>query len=477
MNWAQVLASLKANGYKGEDTPEAVKSWLKESGYNDAKDADGNVIDLDATFQASQAKSLTINPEDEKARKDAEDAAKWRSRKAADKLPSVHSKEGGTTAGMSTKRRMARSMYKARVQAGNALHDNADDAELAGAVYRLSTMGSKGYAMRSEDEEVIKHNDLELWQKVQSNLTNSVGGALIPEEFAAGLIWLTEKYGFARRLFRNQPMSTDEITLVRQTSLPTATWTGEAASLTASDATFDNPSLVTRKVTTLSYVSNELLEDAAVNFADVFARNAAEAFAKKIDLAAWSGDGTSTYGNFVGLVNSGNVNAAGGSAVGNSWSAITLADFENMIGSVENVNGGNLAFLCSRQFFVQTMLRLAQAAGGAVVGDAINGTGIPAQLFSKPDNGVIGMFLGYPVYGQQVAATATATSTKCCFFGDFASAAVLGVRREVRVESSTEYAFNADETTFRGTFRAGFNIHGDGRGSTYGPVVSLATTS
>lgn len=500
MKWATILKTIKAQGYTGDETPEAIRAWLKSKGYSDIEGKDGKAIDLDAAFAATKAKPLSITEDDEddaealeKARKDAQDAAAWRSHKAAEKTAVVHARQEQGASVLTHERRLAKSQYNARVKAfqpgsnskSAPVYDNADDAELAGAVLRTTMFGGanmgvgfpKSYANAKADEEIIKGNSHDLWVKVQSGITNSVGGALIPVEFAEGIIWLSEQYGFAKRLFRNEPMAGDSKVLRRQTALNTAYWAGEGAAATASDATFDNPTLYAKKLIALSYFTNELVERSAVSVADLVARNFAEAIAYKLDLAAWSGDGTSTYGGITGLINSSGVGLPSGAyinASGGTWSAVTAADHLKLIGGVENIKG-TPAFLCSRQFFVQGMLRLAQATGGAVPADFIRGTEMN-RLFPTPQDGVIGMFQGYPVYGQQVASTATAATQKCVFFGDFQSACAIGISRELRIDTSAEYAFNTDSMTFRGTFCAGVNIHGDGRGSTVGPIAALVTT-
>lgn len=502
MNWAQILKALKKHGYKGAETLDAVKSWMSENDVTEFKTPDGDTVDIEAAFKATKAKALTLagspaasegedgddEGEDAQAKqrqKDAADAARWRSHKAASNRPGVHSENGsGNSSYLSHERRSAKSLYNARVKAhtkgmpGAPVYDNADDAELAGAVLRVCMFAGagKGYGQADADREIIKGNSPELWSKVQSGLTNSVGGALIPTEFAEGIIWLTEQYGFARRLFRNEPMSGETKVLRRQTAKNTAYWVGEAAAGTASDATFDNPYLNARKVMCLSLFSNELVERSAVSIADLVSRNFAEAISEKIDLAAWSGDGTNTYGGFTGLANSSGVGLPSGAyvnAAGNSWSAITEANLLTIM-QIQNVKN-TPAWLCSREFFIGVMMRLIQGKGGTTPEHLIRGTEMN-KLFPTPQDGIIGLFQGYPVFGQQVASTASASAQKCVAFGDFNSACAIGVTRELRIDTSAEYAFNLDEMTFRGTFCAGINIHGDGRGSTVGPISVLVTT-
>src|SRR5690606_28154729 len=130
-----------------------------------------------------------------------------------------------------------------------------------------------------------------------------------------------------------------------------------------------------------------------------------------------------------------------------------------------NVSNGRLAFVCSRQFYVQVMLNLDIAANHY------------KSLVTGNQGNADAVFLGYPVYFSQVLPRAAAPATNSCYFGDFREASMLGDRRDLRVESSRDFYFDSDETDIRATPRYAVNIHGDGRGSTYGPVVCLVTAA
>lgn len=139
---------------------------------------------------------------------------------------------------------------------------------------------------------------------------------------------------------------------------------------------------------------------------------------------------------------------------------MTLNNFTDAMGTVENVNPARLAFVCSRQFFAQVMLRLDKTANqfkeltmGGLAGDAT--------------------FLGYPVFFSQVMATATGASVRSCYFGDFTGATMLGDRRQLEIMTSDQFYFNIDALAVRGSSRFNVAIHGDGRGSTIGPISCI----
>ena len=139
---------------------------------------------------------------------------------------------------------------------------------------------------------------------------------------------------------------------------------------------------------------------------------------------------------------------------------MTIANFTDAIGAVQNVNPSRLAFVCSRQFFAQVMLRLQNAT----------------NQFRELTTGMAGMsatFMGYPVYFSQVMPVATGTANRACYFGDFVGATMIGDRRMLEIATSDQFYFNTDSIAVRGTARFNVNIHGDGRGSTVGPIFCI----
>jgi HK97 family phage major capsid protein len=332
---------------------------------------------------------------------------------------------------------------------------DADQAEIFGATARLSIMGGKNYGQKS--------NDIEIAKKGQVEFDNALGGYLVPEEFVAQLIYATEPYGTARKVANVVRMARDLTRVPRKTGIATMSWAGEGQSTTVSNNGYDNVELAARKLQLLMQASNELLDDAAVSVADDLAASMREAYDKAIDESYFNGDGTSTYGGYIGLKNA-LPSAAYIDASGNAWSAITSGDFTKALGSLENVDSSRIAMVCSRQFFFQVMMRLEKA------------TSQFKELAGPALAGADASFLGYPVYFSQVMPTASAISTKSVYIGDFVGGSIVGERRDLTIASSEHYAFNTDTWTWRATARAAIAIHGDGRGSTFGNIVALETT-
>jgi HK97 family phage major capsid protein len=152
------------------------------------------------------------------------------------------------------------------------------------------------------------------------------------------IIVLREQYGVARRCLNVVPMRSDTKSEPRHTGGLTAYFTGENAAYTESDTGTDSIGLVAQKITAMSRFSNELDAGSVIDFGDRLVGEISYAFANKEDQCAFNGDGTSTYGGMTGILTQlGTLTASAtvGSLVpgaGSSWSALTLKNFEAVIG-------------------------------------------------------------------------------------------------------------------------------------------------
>ena len=472
MDRAKLLAALRANGYKGGDTLAEVEKFISDENMT-LTGVDGRSIDVKSAFEVKAKKKVTISvsadggeevevtggkpeaapsedmPTEDAKTYDLKDArAKFAKATAEIQAPAVHAN-------------WDKSSYNRKIKSGKAVFESADEAAQFGAWARLAIMETKGIKDYGQ-----KKADLDIVGKAGSTVVNTAGGVLVPTEFATTLLDLAETYGVARRVANVVPMSRDTYEGPRIASDFSFSHILENTQATATDPGLDQVMVTAKKVYYFGYVSNELLEDSAFNVGDVYAQIGARAFAYRQDLDYVLGDGTSTYGGHSGLASalpSGSYVAQGSS---NTWSAQTTADFDNMIGRVENVpQGAQVGFICSRQYFYQVMRRLDHATS------QFRELTDQARAFNAD-----GVFLGFLVWFSQVMPTATATTQKCCYFGAFGAASILGQRREMTIATSDQNRFDYDQLAIRMTARYGINIHGDGRGSTYGPITCLKTS-
>lgn len=304
-------------------------------------------------------------------------------------------------------------------------------------------------------------------------------GYLIPPEFGSDMIVLRERYGVARRLFRVWPMSRETLTVPRWESGLTAYFVGEGAAITESRVAHDNVSLTARKLAAIGRWSSEVDMNSIVNFGDYLAGEIAYAFSEKEDQCAFNGDGTSTYGHIQGVrskltsVDGAGTDSAGlvTQGTGNTWGAIALADFHNVVAKLpQYADTPNAAWVCHKTFYSSVMQKLELAAGGVTGMEISSGDRRPRLTF-----------LGYPVEFSQVFPSTTAATTVSCVLGDFARGTAFGDRRSESLLFSDQATVNGeslyerDQIAIRGTEHFDINVYGCGSSSAAGPIVGLAT--
>jgi HK97 family phage major capsid protein len=450
--WADVLSTLRKDyQYDGGEDLASVKSFVKtEERVIQLTDSEDKTIDLDAAFKNQpEVKRAKITPAPEVEKKTVK----------VSRAIEVDAKAYTENKGPAIRCDGEKSAYKAKIRDGKAAFEDVDTAEAFGAWARIQIAQANRLSDYSQ-----KDNDLDIIGKVMTGTVNASGGALVPTEFVPSLIYLTEQYGVAKKVANVTRMTRDVQSFPRLCSIQSFAFAAQGGSISAGDPGLDNVELTAKKAGRITRVASELLEDAAVSVADVVARQMAESYAKLVDQCYIIGDGTSTYGGFSGLVGALPSGAYIAQGTSNTWSAQVVSDFTGLMGSVENVDSARLAFICSRQYYFQVMMKLD----------------VSASQFKDLRTGNIGnadgVFLGYPVYFSQVMPTATATSQKCVYFGDFAGGSMIGERRDMRLESSDQRYWDTDEIGWKATARFAVDVHGDGKGSTYGPIVALKTS-
>ena len=207
---------------------------------------------------------------------------------------------------------------------------------------------------------------------------------------------------------------------------------------------------------------NELMDDAAISVSDMYARGFAKGIAKLEDQCYFLGDGTTTYGGIFGLANA-LPSTAFFDATGTAWTSHVQADIDGLIATVENDDLSDACFVCSRQYYITVMKPMIAATGRGSMNEflTVNGLGGPADA----------QWCGWPVYFSQVLPTVTATTSKCVYFGNFRAASMLGDRKQLMIATSSDRYFDTDEIGLRAIQRFAINIHGDGRGTTVGPIA------
>lgn len=382
-------------------------------------------------------------------------------------------------------RRNQKSAYVSRMKrfgvgAGDSqvAFSDADVAEAFAAYTRLAIAGLSSYAEKANDEEIVVKSGIV--SKTALTTTFTAAGALVPNDFSSEYIEIVLAYGAARQVCPVLRMSRDVLQIPRETADPTAYWTGEGVSITASDQAFDRVNLVAQKLASLHRISSELMNDSAVDVSSTLARGIARAQAYKEDLAYFLGDGTSTYGGNVGwqgkfaAMNTNIEDAAGlQQATGDLITEIVATDIDGVYGRSYDWSGmSNNTIVCHKRFFWRVLVPLMDRGEIATTGRAA-GTSMADRASAPPRT-----FRGDPVVFSNVMSAYDSGTTGrdkiSMLYGDFGLASKMGeVAGGLNVAMSDQESFASDLITVRSTNRVAINVHDIGDNTNPGPVVGL----
>lgn len=329
-------------------------------------------------------------------------------------------------------------MARRRLKAfkGENAHQNAYDAG----------MFLKAALLRDEQASVYcAEHGLDVRQASNEG-TNSAGGFLVPDIISSAIIDVMEEYGDLAAAGRQVAMTTDVLNVPKRSSGPAVQYPGEAAAITGTQKVWASVALTAVKRAVLTKISNELIGDAIIGVVDDALMEIGRQLGLRRDEELIDGDGTSTYGSVTGLENEGSIPAVTGA--GNTFAELTLPNFASVIGSLPDKYHRNAIWLMSRQGFAGSAERLAWTAGGNTHD-------------TMTSNGTGRSFMGYPVIFSDFM-PAEANSATAAYFGSFLDGLIVGQRTGVELASSTDYAFNEDVLTVRGTVRYDADFHDAG---------------
>ena len=145
--------------------------------------------------------------------------------------------------------------------------------------------------------------------RTHSGLTAPSGEFLIPKPMLATIYTIIEEYGLAQRLATNVTLQGpgNSLDLNSIATAPTANWVGENVLFSESDIALGQNVLTVKKIGVVSSITRELQEDQILPLIPSWLEKVGEDIAKKIDQSWLIGDGSSTYGDMVGICNKSSV--------------------------------------------------------------------------------------------------------------------------------------------------------------------------
>ncbi|HET6633921.1 MAG TPA: phage major capsid protein [Streptomyces sp.] len=307
------------------------------------------------------------------------------------------------------------------------------DKEFANSVEYVSTIWHK--AKDSED----RSERLALLRNAASSVSPADGGFLVPETFRSQLMQIALEKAVVRGLATVIPMDSARVGMpiidstTNQGSVfggMIAYWGEEGAALKDSNPRFGQVDLDAKKLTGLSAVPNELLQDSTVSFASLIETLWPQALAFSEDSAFMSGNGAGKPLGFLGAKNKAAVAPVRATA-----NEISYVDIVTMYARMLPSSLGSAVWICSPDAIPQLLqMSLTVGSGGNSV-FVVNAAGpAPMTIFGRP--------LIISEKAGQLGARGDLAFVDLAYY-------LVGDRQTMTADSSTDYQFGSDKTTFR----------------------------
>lgn len=352
---------------------------------------------------------------------------------------------------------------------------NADLNAYASGMWICANLFPANHAMKNRADRWCREHSGLLYDAMSTSVP-SLGGNLVPDAMSSTIIDLREKYGIFRQWASVVPMPSDTLIVPRRTGSVTPYWIAEGAALTASDPSFDNVSLVAKKLTAFTKISTELSEDSIINVADWITMDIGQQLAYEEDRVGFNGTGLDTDGGINGLLNKVQNSSYSASfvvvptATHNTFAELDATDLMTLMAAVPQYALDGAAFFTSQSGASLVFGRL-MAAGGGNTQQSLSAENIAADR----GRGIVGYYQGYPIVVSQVLPTESTTKTNLPMlaFGNLSKAAVIGERRSLNFATDASVYFASDQLAIRATARLDINVHSLGSTTVCGPIAVL----
>ncbi len=257
-------------------------------------------------------------------------------------------------------------------------------------------------------------------------------GLTIPEELRAEVLRIAEtQYGIARREMWYLPFSGpgNTRTIPALGTSVSVFWTNEKASKKSTQPKFNLVTQTLKKLAAIVPMTEEILEDSAINLTQLVAQLFAEAVAKEEDLQFFAGTGSP----WTGVLNNGSVNqvaqATGGVA------DLTADDLLDMQDETPSGAMDGAKYYMHRTVF-NTLRKLKGSDGQYIVQNPTNGQ--PGTIWNMP----------YVLSDAFPAVSEIVSGTPYILFGNLKKGAIFGDKQQLRVKLLEEATINdTDDST------------------------------
>jgi len=321
---------------------------------------------------------------------------------------------------------------RAKAQAGESTED-VDDADSTRDFFKALISGDKQEVKRVSSEawkSALKSTDKATKNRakaLQKAMTTSSSGEapddaqaglLVPPELLAEVLRIKEtQYGLARRDMRYLPFSgpgNSRVIPALGTSVQVY-WTDEGGKKKSTQPKFNIVTQTLKKLAAIVPMTEEIVEDSAVNLTALLADLFAEAVSKEEDLQFFAGTGSP----WTGILNNGSVNDVS-QASGDS-TQLTADDLLDMIDETPTGALEGSKFYMNRKTL--TNIRKLKGEDGQ-------------YIFQRPQDGIPGTIWGYDYELSDAfpAPSEVSTGEAYILFGNLKQAAIFGDKQQLRIK-------------------------------------------
>ena len=298
---------------------------------------------------------------------------------------------------------------------------------------------------------VVTNDDQKLEQIIKDvpgleSISDTMGGYLVPDDWSPRIVRIIEQYGIARKIATRIPMRHDRISMPTVTQGVTVYWNSELATpvkqnneIPESQPAFGEVQLTIDDLYCLVPISNQLLDDAEVDVANLIVTLMAEATAKEEDRVALIGEAGADPFEGVAEVASNVITVAGG-----TYASLNCDDLSMMIDSIEGGTDNCVYMMHPTVFNVIRTLK-----------DKSDN-----YIYQQPQGGEPGTIWGYPYIKTKTLPAVSQNPVAnhgFVIFGDFRNL-YFADRMSMAIATSTHVGFKKNQTYIRMVVREGWKV-------------------
>jgi len=286
-------------------------------------------------------------------------------------------------------------------------------------VQKETVRKEKNESLRKFCKAVLEEDRVTLKEMTTDDEDSPYAGYAVDSELSAEIRHLTTEYGVARREMTTHQLTKNSYKANELVTDVSAFWTDEGSQIDSSQVVLGQNTLELKKLASIVTLTAELLEEEEIDLFSFIAGRVAEQFVKKEDEAFFIGDGSLTYGEFTGLLESENVNEV--IIDGTSFGDVDADDLIDMQDSTPQGAQSNAKYFMDRT--ILSTIRKLTDDNGQYIYQRPSG-GLPATIWDKP----------FVLVEAMPSISDSAKSTSFILYGDLKKGCIMGYKGAIRAQ-------------------------------------------